>query len=188
MGSHIKGRNKQQAVRIGRTKWIESHEGFSFRVPQTSTAWPHLLKRFEIAGFKANVDVKKRATTISVSASESQLRAILGGHARQNRVSKVWVVIPLVLILGVLASIPLVPATSKTPPAKPEGPTTDQCAESNIIQWLQGKSTSSAIQPLEISLLGGITAGTVQCKGSRYRYTLGSKEPKRVLNLIRLDT
>jgi hypothetical protein len=188
MGSHVKESKKLRTIRIGRAKWVYDGDYLSYRVPKTGKAWPQLVKKFEVADIKVEVALKGKSTVISVFASEAELRTVIEGHASSKSFTRSWFVIPIFASLMALLFIPLGTPKSEQPKKQVVESPKNECSNSNIIRYLEMGETSNVIQPIQISFLGGITAGTIECKGSRYSYTLESKEPKRVLNLNRLDT
>jgi hypothetical protein len=62
------------------------------------------------------------------------------------------------------------------------------CSPEIITVALESESTQSAISFEREFTIGGVAAGTVTCKDTRYSYALELKEPKRVLKLEKLDS
>jgi hypothetical protein len=123
-----------------------------------------------------------------VSEDLETVQRLLAGRATKSKLSKVFLAGIGVPIVALLSFVPLGSGASVTHPEKVSKNVIEPCSAQSISGWIEGSGESGVIKALSTSVLGGVTVGTLDCNGSRYSYTLGSEEPKRVLKLQKLDS
>jgi hypothetical protein len=123
-----------------------------------------------------------------VSEDLETVQRLLAGRASNSKLPKFALAGIGIPILAVLCVVPLGNVAKVSHPVKVSKKVIDTCSPDAISSWIEGAGESGYIKALSTSVLGGVTVGTLECKGSRYSYTLGSEEPKRVLKLQKLDS
>lgn len=187
MGTRAKIKFKTKAIRFRGVTFEDFDSSCLIKVGLNSKSWPQIAMKLDVAGLSPEISQGKTQTFIRVNALADVCRDIIAGHKMGRKTKPIWFLIgaiPIVVIAGtILLGHKVSPATTKI-----THEIDSSCSEEMIIGWLEGRTNSGEVKLLETSVLGGITAGSIQCKDSRYKYTLGSKEPKRVLNLELLDS
>ena len=153
-----------------------------------SKPWPQLANKLDSLGWLESISITNGEVLIDSVADPNLISQVIAGHRTKSKIHKPMVLSIAVVVLIVLSLIPL-GKSPKVVPKQVASAKLSPCSDSLIEQWLEGHLIKgSPIKALDTSILGGVTAGIVECKGARYSYTLGSKEPKRVLNLRKLDS
>ncbi len=187
MGNHSRSKVEERSIRISGYRAIQHLESLELVANRFNSSWPKLANRLQSLGFLRGIQVLSNRTSLFVSLDVETVQGIIAGRARRKKVPK-W--IGFGAAIPVLAALAFVPLGSSAPiqhHANAHKHDLDPCALDSISEWIQGAGESAEIKSLSASLLGGITVGTLECNGSRYSYTLGSEEPKRVLKLQKLD-
>lgn len=188
MGNHA-------AVKI-KSRWIKSSgvqvnfENSRIRVGNRNlaTTWPVIAKRLEVQGDLGAVNLTESEVSLDAKFDSVELRNWLQGHRKTSTFPKRWLLMWASLVLvGVLACMPL-GERKVILKSSNHANTIDTCSTSELENWLLGKQTLDTPTLGKSTSIGGIVVGTMECKGSRYSYTLGLKEPKRVLNLKKLNS
>lgn len=188
MGNHAKNQTKPDRTRLKGYRVIQQLEGLELVPNPWNGSWLKFASRLQSLGALEHVDASSRTPKLFVSVDASVIKSMLSGRRIARRFPKVaafGLTLPVLLVLGVmpLGSKPSVQSDVVTSKIK-----INSCSPETIGKWLQGSGESQEIMPLGTSVLGGVTVGTLECKGSRYSYTLGSEEPKRVLKLQKLNS
>ena len=157
------------------------------RTRQLTQSWPVIAKKLDDQGRLENLRFSEGQVTLATRLSSHTLENLLKGHAKPKATKKALAIALMVAALGVFASIPLGQSQVTLKP-KPIVKASDPCRISMLQDWLLGTKSIEEPRLGKTSVLGGVTVGTIECNGSRYSYTLGSKEPKRVLNLKKLNS
>jgi hypothetical protein len=188
MGIHSNPARKAEVLRMNGFKMTQRLDHVEVVPSRWNKAWPKLASRFQSLGVLKGFDVGARGATMAVGLELDVIEAMISGRQRKRRFPKV---IGLGLLVPVLVFASLIPTKhggDKRIPVKVSSAQSKSCSLDFVGRWLQGVDESEEIKILGTSMLGGVTAGTLECKGSRYSYTLGSEEPKRVLKLQKLDS
>lgn len=188
MGNHTKLFTKNNGQRVRGYRVIQQLD-FAEVIPNWgNSTWLKVANRFQSLGVLLNIDVNSKRPSLQVSIDSDAVRAMLSGRSRSRKAPKVAVlglVLPALLLLSTIPLRTMHPTQKEIVVVKS---VINPCSPETIGRWLQGAGESSAITPMGASVLGGVTVGTLKCNGSRYSYTLGSEEPKRVLKLQKLDS
>lgn len=188
MGNHAKNQTKPDRTRLKGYRVIQQLEGLELVPNPWNGSWLKFASRLQSLGALEYVDASSRTPKLYVSLDADVVKSMLSGRRiarRLPRVAAYGLILPVLLVLGVM---PLGPKPSVQNDVVIPKTKINPCSPEVISQWLQGAGESQEITPLGTSVLGGVTVGTLECKGSRYSYTLGSEEPKRVLKLQKLNS
>ena len=168
-------------------KMVTSLTRTSIQGRSGGAAWPIAAYRLDQVGYLHGLSLDKGAVAMESEADPELIATVLTGHRAKPRTRRVLLVIAIVPILIVFGVIPL--GRSSVVSHRKQVAQTVPCSAEQLTKWLEGGNTSDPKVKLRgATILGGVTAGVIECGQSRYRYTLGSKEPKRVLNLVKLDS
>ncbi len=153
----------------------------------TGFAWPILAKRLEIQGAFKGVHCKKGKVFLSAEDNGLLLSSLHRSHARKSKFKPVLLAS---LAMPVLVFATITPLGSKHDQSVlvQKQVVANPCEEGQLRNWLTTGEEDGSINALETSILGGVISGTFECLDTRYSYTLGSEEPKRVLKLQKLDS
>ena len=188
MGNHTKQLRKNNGQRFRGYRVVQQLD-FAEVIPNWgNSTWPKVANRFQSLGVLLRIDVNSKRPSLQVSIDSDSVRAMLSGRRRSRKAPKVAVLglaLPALLLLSAIQLGTKHPVQEKLIVVKT---VINPCSPEIIGRWLQGAGESSEITPMGASVLGGVTVGTLKCNGSRYSYTLGSEEPKRVLKLQKLDS
>lgn len=182
--SHFEGTTKLKA-RGFRAK--QSKGLVEIRSTLTGIAWPVLAKRLEIQGAFKEVRFQNGKVFLSAEENGLHLSSLHRRHARNSKVKPFILAGLAIPILVVLTTTPLGSKVDQSEISHQEAER-NPCEDAQLRKWLTTGNEEADIKSLETSLLGGVISGTLECLESRYSYTLGSDEPKRVLKLQKLDS
>lgn len=150
--------------------------------------WPVFARRLDLMGQLKALNYASGRVVMVTNCEADDVVSSFGSHRTRakSKTGKRWLLI-LIPVLFVLSMVPLGPSPNSINP-RPKA-VVNQCSVTAIENWLAGKfPTSSKVKVLESAVLGGVTSGLLECDQVKYSYALGSKEPKRVLNLRKLDS
>lgn len=187
MGLHIQSNALRKPLRLGGFRVVVLEEyievyGGPFCVP-----WPILARKLDGQGWLVRVLKANGKVSLQVSCSSDDLRALILGRRKRSRFPKPISIASVITVLTVAAMIPIGANRVDRRPSSLKN-VASPCTSEGITSWLQESQSLAEARVLEASEIGGVTAGTLECKGSRYSYTLRSEEPKRVLKLLKLDS
>lgn len=179
---------ESRSIRISGYRALQHLDALELVANRSNSSWPKFAKRLQVLGFLNGIETTGDRTSLFVSLDVETVQGILAGRARRKKIP-IWMgfgaAIPVFMVLA------FVPLGSKAPVehrSTVSKHVSNPCALAAISEWIQGAGEQVEIKALSTSLMGGIEVGTLECKGSRYSYTLGSEEPKRVLKLQKLDS
>lgn len=149
--------------------------------------WPALAKKLDNQGVLAGIELKSGRVSLTTSADLPLLRALVQGHGRKSKFVPIVSGLALFVVIGATSFLTLVGNVKQGKIVKPDT-VVNPCDYSMLRKWLTGTAENNHVQLKQSSILGGISSGVIECEGTRYSYTLGSEEPKRVLKLQELDS
>lgn len=188
MGIHLNQVRKADVIRKNGFKMTQHLDYVEVVPSRWNKAWPKLASRFQSLGALKGFETGARGTKMTVGLELDVIEAMIAGRRRKSRFPKALSFSLLVPVLVVASLIPMKKGEVERIPVKVSRSQTGPCSLDAIGRWLQDAGETEDIQIQGTSILGGVTVGTLVCKGSRYSYTLGSEEPKRVLKLQKLDS
>lgn len=153
----------------------------------TGFAWPILAKRLEIQGALRGVHFLNGKVFLRAEENGLHLSSLHRGHARKSKFKPFLLASLAIPVLVLAATTPLGSRDDQSPLVLKQA-VTNPCEEALLRNWLTTGSEDGDIKTIETSILGGVITGTFECLDTRYSYTLGSEEPKRVLKLQKLDS
>lgn len=187
MGIHTNEIKGTKPVRFAGLRLFESDEFIGISFDHLGTPWPILARKLEGHGVLAGIEFQGGKITLRTSAQMPFLRALVQGHGKKPRLPKFLLAATAIPVVVIASMVPLGVESEKTTVVEKISPV-NPCNVSQLTNWLEGKGDGAHISPLETSVLGGVTVGILECSGSRYSYTLGSGDTKRVLKLQKLDS
>ncbi|MEN9609168.1 MAG: hypothetical protein RLZZ06_1099 [Actinomycetota bacterium] len=168
-------------------KMVTSLTRTSIQGRSGGAAWPIAANRLDQVGYLHDLSWGKGAVAMQSEADPELIATVLTGHRAKPKTRRYLLVTAIVPLLIVFSVIPLGKSPVVLHPK--QAAQTNLCSAEQLTKWLEGDITSDPKVKLRgATILGGVTAGVIQCGQSRYSYTLGSKEPKRVLNFVKLDS
>ena len=188
MGNHSKTENSNRGVRISGYLAVQHLEALELTVSAGNNSWPKFANRLQSLGCLIGIEIRMKRIKFFVSEDLETVQRLLAGRASKAKLPKfvmAGVGVPVVAVLGFM---PLAHEANAPRPVTISQKVIEPCSAHAISSWIQGAGESDEIKVLSTSVLGGVTVGTIECKGSRYSYTLGSEEPKRVLKLQKLNS
>jgi hypothetical protein len=188
MGNHSQTDMRIRGVRISGYLAVQHFEVLELTVLAGNNSWPKFANRLQSLGFLVGIDTRMKRIKLIVSEDFETVRRLLDGRASKSKLPKVFLAGIGVPIVALLSLVPLGSGASVSHPEKVSKKVIYPCSPNIISSWIEGSVESGVIKALSTSVLGGVTVGTLDCNGSRYSYTLGSEEPKRVLKLQKLDS
>ena len=163
-------------------------EGTSLWSGLRGLPWPVVARRLDLMGQLRALNYARGRVVMVSNCEADHVVSSFGRHRTRakSKTGKRW----LLIIIPVLIVLSMVPLGSRPKSITPTPKVVvNQCSVTAIENWLAGKfPSSSKVKILESAVLGGVTSGLLECDQVRYSYALGSKEPKRVLNLRKLDS
>lgn len=187
MGNHVATFSNRTWTRFRTFRLMPNESRTKLRVGAIGVAWPVVAKRLEIQGHLGALEHDGNYVLMSSKLNESDLKANLQRHRKVKPARKIWIIIPSLMLIAIISCIPL-GEEKHAIEAHPAIQIREDCDTSLIGSWLLGEGDFSYLKLGKSSSLGGVVVGTLECKGERYSYTLGSRDPKRVLNLRKLDS
>ena len=188
MGIHSIQVRKVDVIRLAGYKMTQLYEHVELVPRRWNKAWPKLADRFQSLGALKSLETGVQGIKIFVSLDLAVVEAMITGRRRPRRFPKVIAFGILVPVLILASLIPIKSGVVERIPEKVTTSSSQPCSLDAIGRWLQGTGETEDIKIQGTSVLGGVTVGTLDCKESRYSYTLGSEEPKRVIKLQKLDS
>lgn len=188
MGSHVIQVPNDKATRIHGYKMHQRMKHLEVVPSRWNKSWPKLANRFQTIGVLKGLEISTKGTVMIVALELDAVAALIAGRRRKSNLRKVIGFSMLTPVLVIASFIPLKNGGVEQIPLKVATRPSEPCSLEALGRWLQGAGESEDIKIQGTSILGGVTVGTLDCKGSRYSYTLGSEEPKRVLKLQKLDS
>ena len=188
MGNHAQAKFGNRAVRLSGYQAVQHFETLELTVSAGNNSWPKFASRLQGLGLLIGIETRMKRVKLIVSEDLETVQRLLAGRASKAKLPKfvmAGVGVPVVAVLGFM---PLAHEANAPRPVTISQKVIEPCSAQAISSWIQGAGESDEIKVLSTSVLGGVTVGTIECKGSRYSYTLGSEEPKRVLKLQKLDS
>jgi hypothetical protein len=187
MGIRAYETNASKPISFGNFRLFTDMGETTIRLKSKAVAWPVTASKLDKVGLLKSIQFSGNEVQLSSAADEDQVKRLLTGHRKSRKLRLRYLLVPVIPAVVTASLVPLGPAqnvaTEHLSLAKQE------CSDELITKWLEGNDQkASHLNLISTTVLGGVTSGTLQCKDSRYSYTLGSKEPKRVLNLKRLDS
>lgn len=188
MGSRAYVKSRLATVRKANFK-ISVKQGFTeVRTTTWSKSWPKIAQKFLDFGVLREIKPRGRNITFVVELNKDQVVQILSGRSQKSK-GNTRVIIWLSITGIIIASLfPLGKQMKGISAVRVPNNLGHSCTTLEVSKWLRGDSKTNRMTILETSVIGGITSGTLLCESTKYSYTLGSKEPKRVLKLQKLDT
>ena len=187
MGIHTNEIKQTKPVRFAGLRLFESDEFIGISFGDLGTPWPILARKLAGHGVLAGIEFQAGKITLRTSAQMPFLRALVQGHGKKSRVPKFLLAATAIPVVVSASMVPLGVKSEQTIAVEKISPV-NPCDVSQLTKWLEGKGDGAHISPIETSVLGGVTVGILECSGSRYSYTLGSGDTKRVLKLQKLDS
>lgn len=188
MGMHANQVRKSDIVRMAGYKLTKQLDHVDLVPSKWNKSWPKLARRFQSLGALKGFETGTQGATMKIALELDVIQNMISGRGRKRRFPKALAIGLVVPLLVVASLIPIQKGDTERIALKVATRQTQPCSLEAIGRWLQGVGKSEEIEIRGTSVLGGVTAGTLECKGSRYSYTLGSEEPKRVLKLQKLDS
>lgn len=188
MGIHSQQTEKAKGIRLAGYKINQQLDHVELIPSPWNKTWPKLASRFQSLGVLKGVLTQARGAKMIVALEPDAIVAMISKRHRKRQLPKIFAFGMLVPVLVLASLIPLKKGSTERIPAQVVKSVSQPCSLDIIGRWLQGAGESDYVKMLGTSVLGGVTAGTLECKGTRYSYTLGSEEPKRVLKLQKLDS
>lgn len=188
MGIHSKQVGKTGAIRVAGYKIFQHFDHVELMPSYWNKNWPKLASRFESLGALRGLETGAQGTKMIVDLDVRVIEGMISGRRLKRRFPRL---IGFGLLVPVLVFASLLPLKNGIPERRPDKAAlsaNQSCSLDAVGRWLRGLGESEDIKMLGTSVLGGVTAGTLECKGTRYSYTLGSEEPKRVMKLQKLDS
>jgi hypothetical protein len=145
-----------------------------------------IAKRLTSLGFTVNPKVAGTRVHLHTNASVDEARSVVVGRRRGTRSKLVWMGSLALTMISGLVLVVLV-SGSQVHTVKPSL-MLDHCSADTVALALQNESPKSHISVETALEVGGVRAGTLMCRGSRYSYALELNESKRVLKLEKLDS
>lgn len=187
MGIHaneIKGSNP---LRFAGLRLFESDEFIGICFGHLGMSWPILARKLEGYGVLDGIEFQAGEITLRTSAQMPFLKALVQGHGKKSGLPKFILAATAIPVIVTASMVPLGVESEQTKVVEKISPV-NPCGDSQLTNWLEGNGDADYIIPIETSVLGGVTVGILECSGSRYSYTLGSGDTKRVLKLQKLDS
>ena len=187
MGIRAFESSTSKPITFGSFRLSTNQGDITIRLKAKAVPWPVTASRLDKAGLLKSIQVCGNEVQLNSAADEEQVKQLLAGHRKSRKPKLRYLFVPLVPILVIASLLPL--GHSMKGAAEHLSGVKQECSDEVISKWLEGGIQNvKQLSLISTTVLGGVTSGTLQCKDSRYSYTLGSKEPKRVLNLKRLDS
>jgi hypothetical protein len=187
MGIHVGRCTKNKSIQMHGLKLEELNAFIRVTFGTLAQAWPVLARRLDNQGFLDGIEISKRKVFLRTQADFSLIRALQSGHGKKSKLPTFVLATASLMLIGFLSLIPL-GSGSEGRVVKNKTTPINHCDYKNLSKWLEGVSENPEALAKEATILGGVTVGIIECKGSRYSYTLGSEKPKRVLKLQKLDS
>jgi hypothetical protein len=188
MGNHAALKIKTNWMNFAGYQLQNGDRSMHIRTRGWSHAWPVLAHKLEkhqaLKGLEPSVG---GGVTLVAELTETTLMNLLSSHRAQSKKLKAWLIGLILPMIALLAFIPLGGGEVQSKKITISQPI-DPCGVPTLEAWLMGTGTVVEARLEKSTSLGGVVVGTLECKGSRYSYTLGSKEPKRVISLKKLDS
>ena len=189
MGIHSNQVRKVDVIRMNGFKLTLHQDHVEVMPSHLNKAWPKLAGRFQMLGVLKGFETGAQGTKMIVGLELGVIETMISGQRRRKgRFRKALGISLIIPVLVVASLIPMKSGAVERIPVKVSTRQSEPCSLDAIGRWLQGAGESEDIKIQGSSVIGGVTAGTLDCNGSRYSYTLGSEEPKRVLKLQKLDS
>ena len=188
MGNHSKTEISNHGVRISGYLAVQHLEALELTVSAGNNSWPKFANRLQSLGFLIGIEIRMKRIKFFVSEDLETVQRLLAGRTRKAKLPKFLLAGIGIPILAVFCAVPLGNISNVSQPMKVSKRVIEPCSPDAISSWIEGAGESGHISAISASVLGGVTVGTLECKGSRYSYTLGSEEPKRVLKLQKLNS
>jgi hypothetical protein len=188
MGNHSQADMRIRGVRISGYLAVQYLDVLELNVSAGNNSWPKFANRLNGLGYLVGIETRMKRVKLIVSEDLETVRRLLDGRARKLKLPNFVMAGIGVPILVVLGFMPLGHMAKAPQPVTVSQKVIEPCSAQAISSWIEGSGESGVIKALSTSVLGGVTVGTLDCNGSRYSYTLGSEEPKRVLKLQKLDS
>ena len=187
MGTHTAEKNRKSWTHCGGYAIQTTSYGARLRNTFWSIPWPVLAQKLDSQSKLEKLELSDGSVTMESNLPEDILRNLLLGHRRDRKWNSWWISAALVPVIGIFACVPLSEPRAQAKPVI-VAKAIDPCNLATIEDWLLGSRNSGEPQLGRSVSLGGVTVGTVECRNAKYSYTLELKEPKRVLNLKKLDS
>ena len=188
MGNHLQTDTRDRGVRISGYLAVQLLDALELSVSVGNNSWPKFANRLQGLGLLIGIETRMKRVKLIVSEDLETVQRLLAGRASKAKLPKFVMAGIGIPVLAVLGFMPLAHEANAPRPVTISQKVIEPCSAHAISSWIQGAGESDEIKVLSTSVLGGVTVGTIECKGSRYSYTLGSEEPKRVLKLQKLDS
>lgn len=190
MGMHSQSIIANRGVRVAGFSAVQHADLLELFVDRGNNSWPKFAKRLQGLGYLLAVETRMTRVKLLLSVDLETVQRMLSGRKGKTKMPRYVLFAFAVPITVLLAFLPLGNSAKIATPVQVVKTEIRPCSQVAITNWIEGEGEgeSEVLKVLTTAVLGGVTVGTLECKGSRYSYTLGSEEPKRVLKLQKLDS